>query len=129
MPHLSIRCTAVAIAIAGTVAASTATLSAMAAGATPQPRAAPASAATVDADFSASLRPGAVVTVDRQCAHGGWFTEYQAYRSNGDALGPQHRSRDGLLVSWAGRHGRVTFDGVTFRNLTHARTRVAGWCS
>lgn len=129
MPLLSTRCTAVAIAIAGTVAASTATLSAMAAGATPQPRVVPASAATVDADFSASLRPGGVVTVDHQCAHGGWFTEYQAYRSDGGALGPQRRSSDGRLRFWAGRHGRVTFDGVTFRNGTRARARVAGWCS
>lgn len=123
MHRLSTRRTIAALAVTGSLATAADAIAA------PQPRAVPASTATVSADFTASLRPGAVVTIDHQCAHGGYFTEYQAYRSNGDALGPQRRSPDGLLVSWAGRHGRVTFDGATFRNGMRARTRVAGWCS
>lgn len=123
MPLLTTRRTVAALAVAGSLAATAVAVAA------PQPRAVPASAATVGADFSASLRPGGVVTVDHQCAHGGWFTEFQAYRSDGRALGPQRRSPDGRLRFWAGRHGRVTFDGVTFRNGTRARARVAGWCS
>lgn len=87
---------------------------------------------TTDADFSAHIAPGTVLTVDRQCGHG-WFTEFSAYRADGAAIGAQRVERfaDGTMkrVLWQyGRHN-VTFDGVTFRNHTRHAVRVAGWCS
>jgi hypothetical protein len=104
-------------------------LSAAPASGEPTGRAVQLSAARHGADFSATLRPGASVTVENQCGHGGFFTEYSAYRSNGGALGAQQWREGRTLVTWAGRHGRVTFDGITFKNGTLAVTIVAGWCS
>jgi hypothetical protein len=84
--------------------------------------------ATYPADFHARVRPGASVTVERQCG-AGFFTETSAYRSNGGALAGQRWTADETLTYWRGRHGRVTFDGVTFKNGTRAPVVVAGWCS
>lgn len=85
--------------------------------------------ATYPADFHARLRPGASVTVDNQCGHGDFFSEFSAYRSDGGALAGQRWGQDGTLVWWSGRHGRVTFDGITYKNGTRATVIVAGWCS
>lgn len=61
-------------------------------------------------------------TVLRQCPHGTWFSEFSAYRWDGSPLPAQRRTGD--LVRW----GRVTFDGLTWRNHTSATVLVAGWC-
>lgn len=85
--------------------------------------------ATAGADFTATIRPGQRLTIEHQCARGGYFTEFSAYRHDGSALGPQNWREGRTLVYWQGAHGRVTFDGVTWRNETRATAVVKGWCS
>lgn len=91
------------------------------------PSAPPLSAGT-DGAFTARLSPHRVVTVERQCPRGGYFTESQAYRSNGAGM-RQRWNVDRTLTYWNAPTGRVTFDGVTFRNRTRATVIVKGWCS
>lgn len=80
------------------------------------------------ASFAASLRPGQSVVVWPQCPGRAVFSDVHAVRSDGSPLySAQAWTRDGLTY-WRGRHGRVTFDGLVFRNRTHARVWVAGWC-
>lgn len=79
-------------------------------------------------DFTAKLRPGGAVAVDRQCARDSRFSDVNAYRSNGAALSGQRWTADRTLTYWRGRHGRVTYDRSTFRNGTRAAVIVAGWC-
>lgn len=95
----------------------------------PQARAVAAEDASYPGDFTATLRPMQSVTVFEQCSHDGFFTETQAYRSNGGRLGAQQWNRRGDLTFWRGRHGSVRFDGITFSNRTHAPVIVKGWCS
>lgn len=80
------------------------------------------------------LYPGASVSYDPDdgmgnCPHrGGFFSDVSAYDWRGGAIGPQ-RTDDWSVEYW--RHpsgGRVTFDGLTFRNRTHRKVLVAGWC-
>lgn len=78
-------------------------------------------------DFIASVRSHTVVTVDGQCRRG-YFTDTSAYWSNGDALAGQRWTFDRALTYWKAPRGYVTFDGVTFRNLTPYRVLIAGWC-
>lgn len=75
----------------------------------------------------AYLQPHASVTYAHgrsgyNCQPRGWFSDMQAYRWNGSAMPAQRRTRDGY------RWGRVTFDGITFRNGSRAPVLVAGWC-
>lgn len=61
----------------------------------------------------------------------GFFTDVSAYRWNGHAMAhAQEWDTDGFIVTlWRDSSGRsVTFDGITFRNHTHHRVIVAGWC-
>jgi hypothetical protein len=64
------------------------------------------------------------------CSHHAWFTDVQAYRWNGQALGRQQWNDRTQVIFWRDkRGGRVTFDGITFRNRTHHPVQVAGWCA
>lgn len=79
------------------------------------------------------LRPDASATFARgrdghNCRGGGWFSETQAYRWDGRALGQQRWTREHDLTYWPARRGRVTFDGITFHNDTHQPVLVAAWC-
>ncbi len=69
------------------------------------------------------LAPGQSVTKLRQCGENYW-SDLNAYRWSGAALARQTWNRDRTLTRW----GRVTFDGVTFRNGSRASVLVAGWC-
>lgn len=60
------------------------------------------------------------------CPHGGYFSDVSAYSWHGRALGAQRHTT--LLDSWRNRTGRVTFDGITFRNASRSYVLVAGWC-
>jgi hypothetical protein len=62
-----------------------------------------------------------------QCGDGYW-TEYSAYTRTGGALGGQQWNEDNTLSWWRAPHGRVTFDGITFRNKTNRTVLVGGWC-
>ncbi len=70
------------------------------------------------------LAPGASVTVDRQCRGGRWWSDVNAYRWTGRPLAAQTWNGDRTVTRW----GRVTFDGVTFRNGGRVAVLVAGWC-
>lgn len=70
------------------------------------------------------LQPGERVTVERQCPHGGYWSDLSAYRWNGAGLPGQQWSHDRTRTSW----GRVTFDGVTWSNHYRLPVIVAGWC-
>lgn len=80
----------------------------------------------------AYLKPGQYKT----WAHGeagfncrrGYFTDTSAYHWDGSALAPQRWNRDRTLAYWRSVRGRVTFDGITFRNHTSQPVIVAGWC-
>lgn len=61
------------------------------------------------------------------CKHG-WFSDVSAYHWDGSALAPQRWNRDHTVTYWRSVKGRVTFDGITFRNLTDRPVLVAGWC-
>lgn len=70
----------------------------------------------------------------RPCGLGGrrhgYFSDVSAYRWNGSALGPQRWDDIGVDY-WQlghGRHGRVTYDGLMWRNESRATVLVAGWC-
>jgi hypothetical protein len=88
----------------------------------------------VDADFTATLPAGAILTIDRACPAakdlGYAFTESSAYRANGAPMGHQQYNTLTLRSSWSypGTRTKVTFDGITFRNHTKHRVMVAGWC-
>lgn len=60
----------------------------------------------------------------------GYFSDVQAYRWDGGALAGQQWDGTRLLYSWADTRegGRVTYDGITFRNHTARPVLVAGWC-
>lgn len=89
--------------------------------------------ASMHADGSAMLKPGAHVTFSHPCnvtpALGAGFTETSAYTRTGGALGGQHRH--GARIAWHGVRGAVTYDRHTgtFRNGTVRSVIVAGWCS
>jgi hypothetical protein len=76
------------------------------------------------------VMPGQHVTYPIQCANGsGFWSDVSAYRWNGKPLGAQRWSRSALRWVWDDpRGGRVTFDGITFRNRTRSPVLVAGWC-
>ena len=69
------------------------------------------------------LAPGEAVTRSRQCGRAYW-SDVNAYRWHGGTLAPQRWNRDRTLTRW----GRVTFDGLTFRNGSRSAVLVAGWC-
>ncbi len=71
------------------------------------------------------LSAGESVSFEAPCP--GPFTEASAYGWRGRALGAQRRTD--ALTYWRTRTGRVTFDGVTFRNASRRPVLVAGWCS
>jgi hypothetical protein len=56
---------------------------------------------------------------------GSYWTNFNAYRANGRALGVQRYNSDSTVITWA--HG-VTFDGITVRNRTDKAIMWAGWC-
>jgi hypothetical protein len=87
--------------------------------------------ATVPPNTLRYLMPGQHVTYPIQCANGsGFWSDVSAYRWSGRALGAQRWSRSALRYVWDDpRGGRVTFDGITFRNRTRSPVLVAGWCS
>lgn len=77
------------------------------------------------------LYPGQTWTVARDgtpCPRGGYYGDVSAYRWNGSALGAQTWTADHQVTYWRATRGRVTFDGVTFRNRTRDPVLVAGWC-
>lgn len=79
------------------------------------------------------LYPGGTVTYDKgfQCPRGAYFSDVSAYTWKGGKLGRQTWESNGPYVysQWrSGFGGRVTFDGITFRNETPRRVLVAGWC-
>jgi hypothetical protein len=93
-------------------------------------------------DFLALVPAHARVTVERQCGtptrtpsgitdwSPGWFTETQAYRRDGSAMGRQTWTSDHTRAYWRypGTRTRVIFDGITFGNYTRHAVLVAGWC-
>lgn len=65
-----------------------------------------------------------------QCARGGFWTEFSAYRWDGSALGGQRWNAMHDRAYWHdARGGRVTFDGRTIYNGTRHPILFAGWCS
>lgn len=68
----------------------------------------------------------------RRGPQGYYYSEVQAYTWHGGALQVQRWSADRTLTYWrlprAYGRGRVTFDGVTFRNHSTRPALVAGWC-
>lgn len=85
--------------------------------------------ARVAPDYLRALKPGRSVTVTRQCGRNGFWSEVSAYRGRGGALGGQQWNRDHDLTFWRAPYGgRVTFDGITFRNATSRAVLVGGWC-
>lgn len=91
-------------------------------------RAVSLSDARIAPDMLRILPAGHAATFLRQCPRGHYFTETSAYRWNGRALSGQRWNADRTLTYWRARHGRVTFDGLTFHNGTRAAVLVAGWC-
>lgn len=59
---------------------------------------------------------------------GRYFSDVSAYNWRGDAIGAQRWNRDHTVTYWRNRTGRVTFDGITFRNDSRQFVLVAGWC-
>jgi len=98
--------------------AALAALAALALPTSAQARAVAQTDAAASPSYVRVLAPGASVTKARQCPHGARWSDFNAYRANGRALASQRRS------AW----GRVTFDGVTFRNGERFAVLVAGWC-
>lgn len=79
--------------------------------------------ARVSPSYLRLLEPGRATTVLRQCP-GYFWQELSAYQWNGESLPAQRWNRDHTLLRW----GRVTFDGITFRNHYRQPVLVAGWC-
>lgn len=88
-------------------------------------------------DYLSNLGAGASLTITAQCPRGGHWNDVSAYTWRGGALSGQRWTDDGILSYWLPRaehgrpgtyFGRVTFDGITFRNTTRAAVIVAGWC-
>lgn len=97
--------------------------------AAPTARAVPLAAATEAPAMLRYLMPGQHETRVIQCPNAVHWTNVSAYRWNGRALGAQRWSANALRDVWDDpRGGRVTFDGITFRNRTRAPVLVAGWC-
>jgi hypothetical protein len=103
-----------------------AVLSAPAATASSEPQARPVTLrdARVAPSYLHLVQPGRSVTRTHQCDRGGYWTELSAYQWNGEALPAQRWNADHDRMSW----GRVTFDGITFRNHYSQPVIVAGWC-
>lgn len=62
--------------------------------------------------------------------HHGYFSDVSAYQWTGAALAPQRWDRIGVYY-WNighGHHGRVTYDGLMWRNESRRTVLVAGWC-
>lgn len=108
--------------------------------ATPTARAVALSDAAVPPTYLVYLWPHGSVTFAREtgrhrraadnCPRGGYFSDVSAYAWNGAPLAPQRWDRIGVYY-WQlghGHHGRVTFDGITFRNESSRKVLVAGWC-
>lgn len=84
------------------------------------------------------LWPGASVTyaseddgyncVDKHGRGVGWFSDVSAYTWQGKPLSQQQWAQHHTLTFWRAKKGRVTFDGITFRNHTSKPVLVAGWC-
>lgn len=77
--------------------------------------------ASVAPSYLRLLAPGQSTTKDRQC-RGGYWSDVNAYRWTGDALAPQRWNSDRTVTRW----GRVTFDGVTFRQRRPGRRPRGG---
>ena len=77
--------------------------------------------AAIPPTYLRMLQPGRSTTVTRQCGSQYW-SELSAYQWNGEALPGQRYY--GERMHW----GRVTFDGITWRNGTSQPVLVAGWC-
>jgi hypothetical protein len=90
--------------------------------------------ATTPPQYEVYLGVGASVTYAHgrngyNCPRGGYFTDVSAYTWRGGSLTVQRWNRDHTLTYWRSQDGgRVTFDGITFRNHSRAPVLVAGWC-
>lgn len=85
--------------------------------------------ATIPPTYLTYLWPRARVTYAPNCQPSGYFSDVSAYRWDGRTLGPQRWNRDHDRTYWRDPSGgRVTFDGITFRNHTNHPVLVAGWC-
>lgn len=59
----------------------------------------------------------------------GFFSDVSAYTWRGGSLRPQRWIDSHTVIAWPSQDGgRVTFDGITFRNRTPSPVLVAGWC-
>lgn len=81
------------------------------------------------------LTPGGRVTYARgrngyNCPRSdAYFSDVSAYTWRGGSLSVQRWSRDRTLTYWRSPDGgRVTFDGITFRNASASPVLVGGWC-
>lgn len=74
-----------------------------------------------------ALRAHRSVSVPLWCAFN--LTDVSAYYWDGSALGAQRWTSDHTVTYWRAKRGRVTFDGLTFRNRTRATVLVAVWCA
>lgn len=101
------------------------------------PRAVRLSDARTAPTHLALLAPHARTTLDDwQCgrapvngsASDRYYSDTSAYGWDGHALGAQRWTRDHTVTYWRTRTGRVTFDGVVFRNHSRRAVLVAGWC-
>lgn len=72
------------------------------------------------------LKAHTAVTITRQCPRGHYWTELSAYTWRGGRLPAQVRHGG---VNSREQWGRVTFDGITWRNHYNHPVLVAGWCS
>jgi hypothetical protein len=94
-----------------------------------QPHAVALADAAYAPDYLRVLRPMRATTVARQCGRDGYWPEVSAYKWNGAALGGQRWNAERTLTYWRAARGRVTFDGITWRNRTWHAVLVAGWCA
>jgi hypothetical protein len=90
----------------------------------PAARAVALSDATAPPTTLTLLRPGRSTTWQGACL----LSDASAYGWRGEALGAQRWVAHRTVMTWRGTGGRVTFDGVAFRNHTRAAVIVAGWC-
>ncbi len=93
------------------------------------PRAVSLSDASSAPSFLHLVKPGRSYLTLTQCRGDSYFSDTSAYRWNGQQLSAQRWDRDRTITFWRDRRGgRVTFDGIVWRNRTHRSVLVAGWC-
>lgn len=73
---------------------------------------------------------GHVEVGEEQCEGGGdgYFAEVAVSQRDGRPLGEPSTSSDGTVDTWRALGGRITWDGVTFRNTSSGAVTVAAWC-